>query len=163
MALGWTLNPMTGNLMKRGRTHRGPEEERVKIKADWGPPCQSPNNSHEALQTPGPGPLWFPLLLCVPFLTLLGPHCLPYSPSFLLSVASSSFHPFPASWVGFILCLYASPFWYPHGSLLYLFSALAQRSPSQLLELKSCPPYAHFLFLLLCFIPQLHSNHHLLS
>lgn len=37
MALGWTLNPMTGNLMKRGRTHRGPEEERVKIKADWGP------------------------------------------------------------------------------------------------------------------------------
>lgn len=38
MALGWTLSPVTGNLMKRGRTHRDPEEEHVKIKAEIGAP-----------------------------------------------------------------------------------------------------------------------------
>ena len=65
MALGWTLNPVSGNLMKRGRTHRDPEEKHAKIKADWSPIARVLTIAHEALQTLSPGPLWFPLLLCV--------------------------------------------------------------------------------------------------
>ena len=95
MALGWTLNPVTGNLMKRGRTHRDPEEKHAKIKADWSPIARVLTIVHEALQTLGPGPLWFPLLLCGPF-SLCSGHTAFHIPP-LMCQAHSCFQLLPAS------------------------------------------------------------------
>lgn len=144
MALGWTLSPVTGNLMKRGRTHRDPEEEHVKIRQRLEPHCQSPCNSPEALQTLGPGPLCF-LCSSLSLFSLCSGHTAFHIPP-LMCRACSCFQLLPASSTLFQSLALASSFacmilpsissWIPPLFIL----AFAQRSPS-LLSLKFPPTH----------------------
>ena len=131
------------------------------------PHCQSPCSSPWSPTNSGPWASLFPLLLRVPFLTLLGPHCLPYSSShvsglFLLSVASSFFHPFPVSCIGFILCLHDPPFDILMDPSFIYFSLCSEVTFSTTIIKIPPPPPPHthtsFLFLFLCLYSALFPN-----